>query len=155
MVKTLGQILHLSLKSNPWGLSGRSECPSEPLLAREPPIDAAGCHRLPPSCPPRGPGPRHLLHRHWWEWGLSPQLTPPLGLFCQRNILDRSRWQGELLSIEKCVLSQATPHPVNNNSQPLTTALESHHNCMVWGYCYWYSDSEMRKLRSREVKQPL
>ena len=107
MVKTLGQILHLSLKSNPWGLSVRSECPSEPLLAREPPTDVAGCHRLPSSCPPRGPGPRHLLHRHWWEWGLSPQLTPPLGLCCQRDILDRSRWQGELLSIEKCVLSQA------------------------------------------------
>ena len=152
MVKTLGQILHLSLKSNPWGLSVRSECPSEPLLAREPPIDVAGCHRLPSSCPPRGPGPRHLLHRHWWEWGSSPQLTPPLGLCCQRDILDRSRWQGELLSIEKCVLSQAKAHPVNNNSQPLTTALESHHNCMVWGYCYCYSDSEMRKLRSREVK---
>ena len=151
MVRMLGQTLHLSLKKTPCGLGGRNECPSEPLLAREPPIDIAGCHRLPLSCPPWGPGPRHPLHRHWWEWGLSPQLTPPLGLCSWRDTLDRSRWQGELLSTEKCVLSQATPHPVSN-SQPLTTALESHHSCMAWGYCYSYSDSEMRKLRSREVK---
>lgn len=41
-------------KKTPWGLGGRNECPSEPLLAREPPIDIAGCHRLPLSCPPWG-----------------------------------------------------------------------------------------------------